>query len=666
MKAGVAKYWLGGLALLAVGTAAQAEQSPLQPFTVDDLLRVEELSEPVFTPDSERIVYVVERLGEGDSRQSDLWSVSWTGGDARPLTSTPTHSEHSPQFSVDGLVLAWLSDAGADETDQIWLQRQGSEARQASRVPGGVGGFSLSPDGGSAIVVAEVGAHVGSAAAPPIVVTRFSFKEDGRDWIDDRRQQLFRVDLASGEARQITSGDYDNASPSWSPDGRSIAFVSRRCAEPDRHYCADVYVMPAEGGAPRRISPSDNGDADPDFEAGGPQWSPDSRQLVWVEAGDETLTWYTPFQLVTADVETGAIARPARIDRWFYSPQWSADGSHILSLIEQDRDTWLARIDPASGAIDYLTQGSRFAYGFAVAANGRIVALDGTSDSPTALRTLEAAPRTLSPQNGWIAARALGETRDISFMSGDIEVHGMMLLPPGHQDGERHPLIVRLHGGPVYQYSHEFMADWQVYAANGYAVLAVNPRGSSGRGQAFAQAQMANWGSVDVADISAGISHAIELGIADPGAIGVGGWSYGGILTNYMIASDPRIRAAASGAGMANFLGAYGTDQYARDYEFELGTPWDNAERWMALSYPFFHPESITAPTLYLCAARDNNVPCIGSEQMYQLLRSRGVPSTLVVYPEENHSLTVPSYIRDRMQRQLDWYDRYLRNRAAN
>jgi dipeptidyl aminopeptidase/acylaminoacyl peptidase len=659
--AGAARFCLSGLALLLIASAAKAEQALV--FTVDDLLRVEDLSEPVFAPDSERIVYVVEGLGEGDSRQSDLWTVRWEGGDPQALTATPGHSEWSPRFSADGSFLAYLSDAAEDETTQLWVRRDSEEPRQASHLPGGVSDYTLSPDGASAIVVAEVGAHIGSSEdpAPPIVVTRFLFKEDGRDWIDDRRQQLFRIDLASGEAVQITSGDHDNAFPRWSPDGRWIAFVSRRCADPDRHYCSDVYVMPAQIGEPRRISPSENGDADPDFEAGGPRWSSDSRRLVWVEAGEERLTWYTPLQLVTADIETGAVARPGRIDRWFYYPQWSADGSHILSLVEQDRDTWLASIDPASGTIDYLTSGLRFAYDFAVAPNGRIAVLDGGSDAPTELRTIEAESRVLSPQNAWVTSRALGETRDVSFMSGDVEVHGMIVLPPGHEEGQRHPLIVRLHGGPVYQFSHEFMADWQVYAANGYAVLAVNPRGSSGRGQAFAQAQMARWGTVDVEDISAGITHAIELGIADPEAIGVGGWSYGGILTNYMIASDPRIRAGASGAGMANFLAGYGTDQYARDYEFELGTPWDNAESWLALSYPFFRPETITAPTLYLCAARDTNVPCIGSEQMYQMLRSRDVPTTLVIYPEENHGLTVPSYIRDRMQRQLDWYDRYLR-----
>lgn len=654
------KLWRLAAALAALPGAASAAGAP---FTVDDFVRVEDLSEPVFAPGGERIVYVVEGVSPAaDLRQSDLWTVSWDGGDARPLTQTPERSEWRPRFSRDGRVLAFLSDRGEDETTQLWIATDGGEPRQASSLPGGISDFTLAPDGTQAVVVAEVGEHVGSEAdpPPPVVVTRFGLWQDGRGRLDDRRAHLFRLNLAGGEAVQITSGDHDEALPAWSPDGRSIAFVSARCEEADRHFCSDVYVMPAEGGEARRISSFEGSDADPDFEAGGPRWSPDSRRLVWVRAGEERLTWYTPFQLAVADLETGAIAHPAWIDRWFYAARWAPDGESILALVEHDRDTWLAEIDAGDGSIDYLTTGRRFAYDFA-AEGERIVVLDGDPDTPTALRTVEPEPRTLSPQNGWIAERRLAETRDVSFASDGVEIHGMLLLPPDHRPGERHPLIVRLHGGPVYQFSHEFMADWQAYAAAGYAVLGVNPRGSSGRGAAFAQAHMARWGTVDVADISAGIDHVLALGVADPEAIGVGGWSYGGILTNYMIASDPRIGAAASGAGMANFLGGYGADQYGRDYELEIGRPWEETERWMALSYPFYEAERITAPTLYMCAGEDANVPCVGSEQMYLALRSLGVPTQLVVYPGENHGLTVPSYLRDRMQRQIDWYDRWLR-----
>jgi dipeptidyl aminopeptidase/acylaminoacyl peptidase len=205
------------------------------------------------------------------------------------------------------------------------------------------------------------------------------------------------------------------------------------------------------------------------------------------------------------------------------------------------------------------------------------------------------------------------------------------------------------------------MPDWQVYAANGYAVLAVNPRGSSGRGFDFSKAIYADWGNLDVRDVLAAVDHVVAMGIADPQRLGVGGWSYGAILTNAVIASDTRFKAAISGAGASNMYGMYGHDQYIREYELELGTPWGNREQYDRASFPFLHSDRITTATMFQCAGDDANVPCLGAEQMYQALRSRNVPTRLVVYPGEGHGLTVPSYLRDRMARNLAWYDQYLK-----
>ena len=224
-------------------------------------------------------------------------------------------------------------------------------------------------------------------------------------------------------------------------------------------------------------------------------------------------------------------------------------------------------------------------------------------------------------------------------------------------------MVTELHGGPVYQWSHEFLMRARLYAAAGYAVLAVNPRGSSGRGFDFSRAIYADWGNLDAKDISAGITHAIESGIADPERVGVAGWSYGGILTDYMIASDQRIRAAVSGAGVANVLATFGVDMYVREYLYELGTPWENFDTWRKLAFPFLHPERISAPTLFECAGDDDNVPCVGAQQMYQALKTRGVPTRLIVYPGENHDLGVPSYLVHRMRSNIGWFDRWLKPR---
>jgi dipeptidyl aminopeptidase/acylaminoacyl peptidase len=239
-----------------------------------------------------------------------------------------------------------------------------------------------------------------------------------------------------------------------------------------------------------------------------------------------------------------------------------------------------------------------------------------------------------------------------------------VIKPPDYKPGQKYPTILSIHGGPVSQFNNEFSFVWQLYAAYGYVVVAANPRGSSGRGEAFAKAIYADWGNLDRQDVLAAVDHVVSQGLADPARLGVGGWSYGGMLTNYVIASDTRFKAAISGAGTSNILAGYGTDMYIREYEAELGTPWKNPEAWMRVSYPFLHADRIVTPTLFVCGEKDFNVPLLNSEQMYQALSSLGRPTQLVIYPGEYHEIVRPSYQRDRMQRYLDWYGKYLGKKA--
>jgi dipeptidyl aminopeptidase/acylaminoacyl peptidase len=222
--------------------------------------------------------------------------------------------------------------------------------------------------------------------------------------------------------------------------------------------------------------------------------------------------------------------------------------------------------------------------------------------------------------------------------------------------------VLRIHGGPVSQWGNEFDFGWQLLAAHGYVVIGANPRGSSGRGEAFASAIYADWGHKDGEDVLAAVDYAVQRGVADPERLGVGGWSYGGILTNYTIARDRRFKAAVSGAGSANFLAGYGTDQYVREYEAELGKPWTNTDLWIRLSAPFLHADRIVTPTLFMGGDKDFNVPLLNSEQMYQALRSLGRDTQLVIYPDQHHTLTKPSYERDRLARYLGWYGKYLKS----
>ncbi len=648
-----------------IGQPASAQPSP-RPFVAGDVNRIVDITEPVFTPDGKSVVFTASETNAAeDSSVSDLWIVDIGGGTPRRLTSTPTVSENAPRISADGKHIAFISDVDEEAGSQVWMiDLPFGAARQVSTIKGGVSDFDLSPDGTTIIAVGEVGKRVGEdpeKPGSPIVIDRFVFKNDGRGYLDDRRQHLFRLNVSGGEAKQITKGDFDHWSPRISPDGRSIAFVSKRRGDTDRNNDYDVFVLPLSGeGEPRVIGQDPRADGDPDWESP-PAWSPDSSQLAWHRGGEGKWIYYAPEQLVIADVASGKARDLAHIDRWVTRQSFSPDGKSILALVEQDRDTWIAKVDIATGAITYLTSGPRFAADFAVSPQGTIGLLEGDPSRPNSLSMLkDGAWSTLADLNPWLSDVTLVPYQDLTWRSNGTDIHGMLVLPPNHKPGDKHPLIVKLHGGPVYQFSHEFMAEWQAYAAKGYAVLAVNPHGSSGRGFDFAKAIYADWGAKDAADVSAGIDAVIKQGVVDASRIGVGGWSYGGILTNYMIASDRRIKAAVSGAGMSHFIGGYGADQYARDYEFELGTPWDKPEVWKRVSYPFFKVNTITAATLFLCAQEDTNVPCVGSEQMYQALRSRGMPTRLVVYPGETHSLSTPSHLQDRIQRSIDWYDTHL------
>jgi dipeptidyl aminopeptidase/acylaminoacyl peptidase len=629
------------------------------PFELDDYYLLATVSEPAFSPSGERIAYAVSRNDKkSDSETSDIWSVPWSGGAPEQLTRTPKIREWQPRYGSEKS-LFFLSDAGKDETTQLWrMSAKGGGARQVTKIPGGIGDFDLSPDGRRAVVIAEIGLNVGSKSEipPPIETERFLFKLDGEGYLDDRTRQLFIVDLTTGKTRQLTFGQRDHWHPVWSPDGKSLAYTAKERGETDRDSNYEIFVQGVDAGDARKISTSPGPDNDPDWGSH-PCWSPDSRRVLWLEGGEGKWIYYAMPQLAVANLATGEVTRPARIDRYFAYPKFAPDGS-IVSLIEQDRDTWLARIG-ANGDIEYLSSGKRFGSDFAVAANGRIALLESDVSTPAEIFAVDGR-RQLTSHNTWTADRAQGEVRDVSFASGDAEIHGYFTLPAGFDSAKRYPLLAYLHGGPVYQHSHEFDITPRLYAAAGYAVLSINPRGSSGRGFDFSRAIYADWGNLDVQDVSAGITHAIEAGIADPTRIGVFGWSYGGILTDYMIASDPRIRAAVSGAGVANVLAQFGVDMYAREYLFELGAPWENFDTWRKLAYPFLHPERITAPTLFQCAGEDDNVPCVGSEQMYQALKARGVPTKLIVYPGQNHEFDVPSYLVHRMRNNIEWFDRWL------
>jgi dipeptidyl aminopeptidase/acylaminoacyl peptidase len=640
-----------------------------------DLLRIREVSDPQLSPDGAWVVYTVATSDTlEDKRDADVWMTSWDGRRNVRLTFTKAR-EHSPRWSPDGRYLAFLSSRDDPrELDQVWLlDRNGGEAERVTDLPGGVSDYAWSPDATRLALIASdpdpdqpVTGDTAKKRPSPIVVNRYRFKYDDVGYLGEEREHLYVFTLGDRKAELITPGEYDEQSPAWSPDGRSIAFLSRRRPEWDRTDNYDLYVVAASAGAePRQLTTFPGPDMDPSWGNRAPSWSPDGKLIAYVQGGRPELIYYGGQKVAVVPADGG----PARIltgdlDRNVLSPTFSPDGAAVLFLLEDDRVYHLARVPAQGGAVERLVQGRRAVEDLAVGKDGRIVLASSTTEHPTEVFALErGALRKLTSQNdAWLREVRLAPIEEITFKSRDgTPIHGFMLKPPDYRPGTRYPTILRIHGGPVWQYFHDFAnLDWQVFAAQGYVVLGVNPRGSSGRGEKFASAIFAAWGEKDGDDVLAAVDHAVARGIADPDRLGIGGWSYGGILTNQVIARDRRFKAATSGAGQGNALIGYGTDMYTLEYELELGKPWAALDAWKRVSQPFLRADRIVTPTLFLCGQEDWNVPLINSEQMYQALRSLGRKTELVIYPGEAHGIRRPSFVLDRMERYLAWYGEHL------
>jgi dipeptidyl aminopeptidase/acylaminoacyl peptidase len=675
------RVWVFALCGLLNGHGAIAQDAGKRKLTLDDLYRMRDVSGPEISPDGAWVAYTVSVPDTAeDQADSDIWMTSWEGGRSVRLTSSKA-SEHAPRWSPDGRFLAFLS--GRDdsrEVDQLWLlDRTGGEAQRITDLPGGVSEYAWSPDGKRlALIVSDPDPDSSATSSDssrrttpsPIVLDRFQFKQDETGYLDKRRDHLYLLDLATRKAELLTPGAYDETAPAWSPDGRSIAFVSKRRPEFDRTNNWDLYVVDAVAGAgPRQLTTFEGPDMDPDWVSRPPAWSPDGKFLAYIQGGPLRLIYYAGQKLAIVPASGGAVRVITQtLDRNVLSPAWSSDGQTILFLLEDDRVTDLASIPAAGGRVQRLTQGRRSVSDFSRSPSGKVAVLASTTSQPAEVFALESGRlRELSRQNRqWLASVRLAPVEEISFKSRDgTPINGFLVRPLDYRPGTRVPTVLRIHGGPVYQFSNEFDFGWQLLAAEGFAVVAANPRGSSGRGEKFSAAIWADWGNKDGQDVLAAVDYAVTKGIADPERLGVGGWSYGGILTNQVIARDRRFKAAISGSGQSNALAGYGTDQYIREYEAELGKPWSNPEAWIRVSFPFFHADRIVTPTLFLCGEKDFNVPLLNSEQMYQALRSLGRPTELVIYPGEYHEIRTPSYQRDRLRRYLDWYGRYLKGEGV-
>jgi dipeptidyl aminopeptidase/acylaminoacyl peptidase len=650
--------------------------------SIDDYFQIRDVGQPELSPDGQWVAYTVRtKMLKEDKNETRIWMVSAHGGDPLPMTAEGVSSGH-PRWSPDGKYLAFTSSRNGGK-GQVWLlNRLGGEAVRLTETVQGVDDFEWSPDSGRLVLIlrdpkpedaegAKGGEKESGAkpkAAPPYVIDRLQFKQDNVGYLDRRRTHLYIFDVANKKTTQITSGDFDDSQPAWSPDGKQLAFTSNRSTpDPDATRDSNIWVVAADNTDQGAHLTQITTNPAPDDQ---PTWSPDGKWIAYVTELDPHLFYYSTQHLAIAPAAGGGEAKVLTLafDRTIRRPRFSADGKFIYFTAEDDGTVTLCKVAPTGGEITRAIGGRLTVSSFSLGKDSdEIAAQIGTVDRPDEIFLQKGTDlaRLTKTNDALISQLRLGSVEYVHFKSKDgTAVAGYLYKPVGYDPAQKVPTLLQPHGGPVSQYSASFSHLFQLFAANGYAVLLPNPRGSSGYGQKFCAAIYADWGNKDFDDDMAIVDYALEQGIADPDKLGVGGWSYGGISTDFIIAQTTRFKGAISGAGVALLTSFYGHDHYQRDYEIELGYPWDQPAVWDKIS-PFYKVKKITTPTLFMGGEIDANVPVLGSEQMYQAMKALGRTTELVVYPGEYHGFTVPSHIKDRMERNLAWYAHYVKGDAT-
>jgi dipeptidyl aminopeptidase/acylaminoacyl peptidase len=682
------------LALVIMMMAASPLWAAGRPMTVDDLLGVKGVSDPQLSPDGSLVVYVVSELDHAtDKTTSSLWLVPSSGGRPRQLTTAPGANNH-PRWSPDGKTIAFVSRRSG--SDQVWLLPiDGGEARQLTKLPIDVGGPIWSPRGDQLAVAAEV--YPGLSAEQ--TAARDKEKESSKKkvriydrlmirhwkaWDEGKRSHLFVADAQTGEARDLTPGLVVNAPPApfggssdyaWSPDGKELAFTAEPAQNAAWSTNTDIWTVAVAGGEPKNVTASNLGaDAQPAY-------SPDGTWLAYVSQARATFEsdlWV----LKVLCRSTGARYELTKsLDRPVASFSWTSRPHALAAIIDDAGTEPIVAIEPMivtdgpSATAIAPTQFSRLVTGGVQSGlnvngkSGTMVFAHHTSQAPAEIFT--AGPdgsglTQLTHHNAALVSQLdLPKLEGFSFPGADgDEVHGWLLRPPGFDPDKKYPVVFLIHGGPQGAWHDEWHNRWNygLFASPGYAVVAINPRGSTGYGQKFTDQISQDWTGRVYEDLNKGLDYVLaKNAFLDGTRVAACGGSYGGFMVNWIAGHSDRFKALISHAGVFDLTGMYGTTEELWFTEWEFGgTPWEKPEHYRERS-PSSFAANFKTPTLVIHGALDFRVPDAQGLGMFTSLQRRGVPSRYVWFPDEGHWILQPQNRVVWWTEVFAWLDQYLK-----
>lgn len=668
----------------SVSFAAQKPAPSAAGMAAADQFAVRDVSDIQISPDGTTIVFSVATSDVGgNTTTSRLMKIPAAGGMPTELAGVPAGAS-MVRWSPDSSRLAFV--AAADERLAIWtydlssatLTRVCDYDRTNRFVSKAGNGLAWSPDGKQLAFAGTL--EPAPQTADPLVVSRLQYKTRTA-FSDDRWTQIYLVSAGAGAApRQLTRGQTDHHSLNWTV-ATEIVFLKNPEADPDAVHNYDIFALDVATGRERRLT------ATPGVETE-PRVSPDGRWIAYTATTRATTTidsvaedahvWVLPFG--------GGDARELNraLDRRSLSPEWAPDSRAILYLAADHGKTVLYRVPLAGGAPTALIDRKAQAGPYSVARDGLIAV--GITDPSSPREVFKLRPDAQAEPLTWLNAEGvkhwkLSKPESVTFRSVDgLDIEGWyypaLIKTEGTAGNEAAngrarattPMILSIHGGPHGMYGYGFNAAFQISAARGYATLAINPRGSSGYGQAFADGCVRNWGGGDYKDLMAGVDHVLKTKPEiDPERLGVMGGSYGGFMTNWVVTQTPRFKAAVSSASVSNLVSFYATSLYQDLVHAEFdGFPWDGNFALLWQWSPLAHVKNARTPTLFVHGEQDHDVHITQAEEMFTALRRQGVEAVLVRYPREGHGLREPKHILDRTERTLDWFDRFLMRRGSS